>query len=239
MSPFLPPWWLPGAFQAVQMALSCLPGPNGPFVPPWRLPGASQAVQLVLSYLPGASQAIQLVLFCFPGASLVPPRLSIWSFPASLAPCSCPTSPFLPPWCLPGCPNGAGGPGTSQAVQMVFPWRLAVSRASKIKSGLGRLVESFPVHPLQPVPWSLPGCLRGPRAPGCPNASCSLPSLLGCPYRYLAPAGLSTCLPVASRAVQMVPWSLPGCSNGSMATRVPVDNVALAPQVYPPLSKFQ
>ena len=67
-----------------------------------------------------------------------------------------------------------------------MPWRLAVSRASKIKSGLGRLVEPFPVHPLQPVSWSLPGCLRGPpelRAPW---------SLPGCPYRYLAPAGLSS-----------------------------------------------
>ena len=71
---------LPGASQAVQMALSCLPGatlvppwcltgcPIDPFLPPWCL----QAVQLILSCLPGASQAVQMV---FP-ASLVPRRLS-------------------------------------------------------------------------------------------------------------------------------------------------------------------
>ena len=71
--PFLPPWCLPvkgdslpGASQAVQMALSCLPG-------------ASQAVQLILSCLPGASQAVQLVLSCLPGASLVPPSQMVIS----------------------------------------------------------------------------------------------------------------------------------------------------------------
>ena len=49
-------------------------------LPPWCLPGASQAVQLVLSCLPGASlvppQAVQMVISCLPGASLVPRRLS-------------------------------------------------------------------------------------------------------------------------------------------------------------------
>ena len=47
---------------------------------------ASQAVQLALSCLPGASRPVQLVLSCLPGASLVPRRLSHWSFPASLVP---------------------------------------------------------------------------------------------------------------------------------------------------------
>ena len=37
----MPPWCLPGASQAVQMALSCLPGAS------LCLPGASQAVQLI------------------------------------------------------------------------------------------------------------------------------------------------------------------------------------------------
>ena len=115
---------------------------------------------MVLFCLPGASQAVQLVLSCLPGASLVPPscptspflppwcllvprRLSNWSFPASL----------VPPWCLLGCQivlsclpgaslRSSGVPGTSRTVQMVFQWRLAVSRVSKIKSGLGRFLES-------------------------------------------------------------------------------------------------
>ena len=96
------PLTAPGASQAVQLDLS-------------YLPGASQAplgLFLPLLCLPGASQAVQLVLSCIPGASLVPRRLSK-------------LSPFLPPWCLPGCPNSPFLPpwclpGASQAGQLVF-----------------------------------------------------------------------------------------------------------------------
>ena len=80
----------------------CLAGcPIGPFQSPWCLPGCPNG-----SFLPGTS--------------LVPPRLSKWSFPASLVVqvvLSClpggPIGPFLPSWCLflppwwlPGCPSG-------------------------------------------------------------------------------------------------------------------------------------
>ena len=114
----------PGASQAVQMVLSCLPGaslvprrlsnwfsclpgasqavPNGPLLPPWHLPGASQAVPngpfLPPWCLPGASRAVQMVLSC----SLVPP----WCLPgcrkvlSCLVPPRCPNA-FLQP---PGCP---------------------------------------------------------------------------------------------------------------------------------------
>ena len=138
---------LPGASQAVQLVLSCLPGassgcPISPFLHPWCLPGASQAVQLVLSYFPGASQALQLVLSCLPGASqAVQPVLSClpgasnWSFPASLAP------PRQSRWsCLPGAFRM--GLWSLPAVPMVFQRLLAVSRVSKIKAGLGRLLGS-------------------------------------------------------------------------------------------------
>ena len=47
IDPFLPPWCLPGASQAIQMALSCLPGA---FLVPRRLS------KWILSCLPGASQ---------------------------------------------------------------------------------------------------------------------------------------------------------------------------------------
>ena len=117
----------------------------------------------------------------------MPPRLSNWSFPASQVPpwrlAGCPISPFLFPWCLPGCPNDpclppchipAGRcraelwpPSTSLPVQMVFQWRLAVSRASKIKSGLGRLLESVGLaladywnHLV--LPWQITGVIQSP-----------------------------------------------------------------------------
>ena len=128
---------LPGASQAVQLVLSCFPG--GSLVPPRlshesfpaslvppRLSNssfpASQAVPLVLSCLPGASQPVQLVLSCLPH-----PPCCLADFPIS---------PFLLPWCLPGCPNDpclppchipAGRcraelwpPSASRPVQMVF-----------------------------------------------------------------------------------------------------------------------
>ena len=157
ISPFLPPWCLPGA---VQFVLSCLPGaslvpprllkwsfptslvppcslacPNAPFLPPWCLLGASQAVQLVVSCLPGAS----LVLHGCPfPAFLVPRRLSKWSFcfpgasvvPPRLSNESFPASPVprrLSKWSLPA--------------SLVPPWCLV-------------------------SPWCLPGC------PPCCLAGC-------------------------------------------------------------------
>ena len=74
----------------------------------------------------------------------MPPRLSNWSCPASQVPPGCPNDLCLPPWSLPAgrCCAELWPAGTSWAVQMVFRWPLAVSRASEIKSGLGRLLES-------------------------------------------------------------------------------------------------
>ena len=76
-------------------------------------------------------------------ASLVPPRLSKWCFPASLAPsgcfAGCPIDPFLPPWCLPGYPNGSFLP----------PWCLA----------------GCPRDPFLP-PWCLPGASQAFQKPG-------------------------------------------------------------------------
>ena len=86
----------------------------------------------------------------------------------------------MPPWCLPGCPNDPCLPpwclpagrelwpaGTSWAVRMVFRWPLAVSRASKIKSGLGRLLESVGLaladywsHLV--LPWQITGVIQFP-----------------------------------------------------------------------------
>ena len=100
----VPPWCLPGASQAVQLVLSCLPG-------------ASQSVQLVLSAslvlpwcLPGCPLNPFLGAWCLPvrpigpflppWCLLVPPRLSKWSFPASLV--RIPGASLVPPWCLPG-----------------------------------------------------------------------------------------------------------------------------------------
>ena len=99
-------------------------------VPPWCLPGASQAVQLILSCLPGASR---LSKWFFPATLVPPwcladcpidPVLPPWclaSCPTDpFLPCwclaSCPMCPFLPPWCLSGCPNDPFLP----------PWRLPV-----------------------------------------------------------------------------------------------------------------
>ena len=76
----VPPWCLAGC-------RSCLPGAS--LVP-------RRVSKMVLSCLPGTSQAVQLVLSCLPGVSLVLPRLSKWSFPASL----------VPPWCFAGRPIG-------------------------------------------------------------------------------------------------------------------------------------
>ena len=69
--PFLPPWCLPGASQAVQSVLSCLPGasqavPNGPFLHPWCLPGNPKC-------LPDASRAVQrsFPAWCLPGVQML------------------------------------------------------------------------------------------------------------------------------------------------------------------------
>ena len=168
--PFLPLWCLPARLSKCSLPASlvspwCLPGcPNGHFLPPWCLPGATQAVQLVLTCLPGALQAV-------PGASLVPPRLSIWSFPASLVSSRSFPASLVPPWCLTGCRSCLPGaslvprrpskmvlsclPGASQAVQLVLTClpgaSLGPPRLSK---------RSFPASLV--LPWCLAGCPIGP-----------------------------------------------------------------------------
>ena len=109
------PWCLPGASQAVQVALSYLPGASQAVQLVLScLPGASQAVQMALSYLPGASQAVQLVLSCLPGASQAVRLVLSNGFLAALG-------------CLPGKQN------------QIWPWQITgVSWFC-----LGRLLESF------------------------------------------------------------------------------------------------
>ena len=81
----------PGLASADYWVLSCLPGAS---LVPRRLPGCPNGPFLHPCCLIGASQAVQLVLSCrLPGAFVVLPSLSNYS------------SPFLPPWCLPGCPT--------------------------------------------------------------------------------------------------------------------------------------
>ena len=115
--------------------------------------------------------------WCPPGCP-ISPFLPPWCL------AGCPISPFLLPWCL---------PGASQAVQMIlaclpgaslrddavlscgllaplggfFRWPLAVSQASKIKSGLGRLLESVGLaladywsHLV--LPWQITGVTQSP-----------------------------------------------------------------------------
>ena len=113
---FLPCWCLPGASQAVQLVLSCLPGAS--LHSKW-LSRASQAFHMPLSSLPGLSHGLSMTPGFFPGKQ----------------------TPALP-WQITGVIRSLWPPGTSRAVQMVFQWRLAVPRVSKIKPGLGRLPES-------------------------------------------------------------------------------------------------
>ena len=131
--------------------------PIGPFLPPWCLSNWSFPGSLVLPRLfkwsfPASLVPPTLSNYSFPTSLVLPwclPGLSNWPFPASLVPpwrfAGCPIGPFLPPWCLGrfiGVIRSLWPPSNSRAVHVVFQWRLAVSRASKIKSGLGRLLES-------------------------------------------------------------------------------------------------
>ena len=99
--PFLPPWCLLGASQAVQMVISCL-------VPPWCLPGCPISPFLFPWCLAGCPIGLFLPPWCLAGC----PK---WFFPAFLVPpwrlASRRISTFLLPWCL---------PGASQAVQLVL-----------------------------------------------------------------------------------------------------------------------
>ena len=105
------------------MVLSRLPGASlrGPGVPghtKW-LSRASQAFHMDLSSLPGLSHGLSMTPGCLPGKQ----------------------TPALP-WQITGVIRSLWPPGTSRAVQMVFQWRLAVSRVNKIKSGLSRRLAS-------------------------------------------------------------------------------------------------
>ena len=118
-------------------------------MPPW-------CRRLVLSCRPGAS--LELSNSSFPASlvppSLVPPRLSNWSFPASLVPpWSYMAVPFLPPWCLAGCPNGP-------FASLVPPWCLPGCPMSPFLPP--RCLAGCPSGPFLP-PWCLPGasCLLG------------------------------------------------------------------------------
>ena len=125
----------------------------------------------------------------------MPPRLSNWSFPASLAPpwclAGCPISPVLPPWCLPHRLSNWSFPAS-----LVPPWCLA-----------GCLTSPFL------PPWCLPGACQAVhmvlscRRPAgvCPLAS-GLPSakqisILGWALR---PVSRSTEWPLKGRSER--PW---------------------------------
>ena len=174
----------PGASQAVQMVLSCpwcFPGcPIGPFLSPWCLPGCPIGPFLPPWCLAGCPINPVLPPWCLPArkkedvwpdrqscpASLVPPRLSTWSFPASL----------VPPWCLAGCPTRPFRfPGASQAVQMVLSRLPGASQAVQMvlsclpgasQPCLGRLLESSGLFGLLAPPgvseWSFNGAWLSP-----------------------------------------------------------------------------
>ena len=122
---------------------------------------------------------------CLPGVSLVPPRLSKWSFPASL----------VPPWCLPGCPINPFPAflvprrlsNWSFPASLVPPWCLA----------------GCPIGPFLP-PWCLPGCPNGHvLPPWClPGASFLPPWCLSGASQAIQM--VLSCLPGASQAVQLV-----------------------------------
>ena len=140
-------------------------------------PARPRLSKWLFSYLPGAfpaSQAVQMALSNLP----VPPRLSNWSFPASqvasqavqlVVSCFPGASQAVQMIlaCLPGASLRDESCGASWAVQMVFRWPLAVSRASKIKSSLSRLLESVGLaladywgHLV--LPWQITGVIQSP-----------------------------------------------------------------------------
>ena len=108
-----------------------------------------------------------MVLSCLPGVAwcpiipFLPPRLSKWSFPASLVLRWPPISPFLPPWCLPG----------ASINPFLPPWCLP---SCPIGPSLPLwCLAGYPIGPFLP-PWCLPGCPNGPFLPpwclaGCPT----------------------------------------------------------------------
>ena len=188
----------PGASQAVQMVLSCLPGASlskallcskWPFKGQSVLRAAGREAHPRICREPGRSPlklyynsdkirrpsetGIRSVILCYerafkgkpvpregqrlPGASQAP-----WSFPVSL----------LPPWCLPGCPNGSFLPLVPPwcLAGCPIPWCLPGSRRLSNGSFPASLVprklsnESFPASlvPLRLSKWSFPASLVPP-----------------------------------------------------------------------------
>ena len=148
MLPRLSHWSFPASLVPPKLSNQSFPAS---LVPPWCLPGcpisASRAVQLVLSCFPGASQAVHMVLSCLPGASLMPPRLSKWSFPASLAP-PC------------GVPESLGGICQRQ----LFTRKAARSHGKAMRKALEARkshVECLRGSRETLASWHLPGCPKG------------------------------------------------------------------------------
>ena len=106
-------------------------------------------------------------------------------------PPGCPIDPFLPPWCLPGSPNGSFLP-------LVPPWCLA----------------DCPIDLFLP-PWCFATCPNGSfLPPWCfPGASQAVQLILSClPGASQAVQCVLSCLLGASQVVQMVLSCLPGAS---------------------------
>ena len=166
----------------------------------------------------------------------MPPRLSTWSFPASLVPRRL-SNKFLPPWCLPGCyPASLVPPRLSNES---FPASLVPPRlsnwsfpASLVPPGASlvprRLLSCLPGASLVPpklsnrsFPASLPASsglpltARGASLAGCPNGP-FLP-----PCWCLVPRGLSfsSLVPPRLSTIQMVLSCLPGASLRDDADR--------------------
>ena len=168
MNPFLPSWCLSGC-------------PNGPFQSvlgsrPWSPP------QDVLRTGPFA---IEIVLKVRQNPAPFQNRNSIGNPVLQVS--------LVPPWCLPGCPNGSFLPpwclpGASQAVQLI----LSCLPGASIGCPNGSFLP----------PWCLAGCPIDPFLPFWRLASCSNGSFLPL-----------WCLPGASQAGQLILSCLPGASE--------------------------
>ena len=123
------------------MVLSCLPGASlskgiqsvlgsRPWRPPQDLPRTGPfAIEIVLKVRQNPApfqnrdsigDPVHLILSCLPGALQADP-----------------IDPFLPPWCLPGCPNGSFLPpwclpGASQTVQLILSCLSGASQAVQL-----------------------------------------------------------------------------------------------------------
>ena len=146
IDPFLPPWCLASCPNGSFLPPWCLSGcPNGPFLPPCqREPCAPSGISVLGSRAWSPPQDLPRT---GPFAIEVVLKLDKIGRPDSIGNPVLQVSLVLPPWCLPGCPNGSFLPpwclpGASQTVQLI----LSCTRLSPVRginlatlAGLGPL----------------------------------------------------------------------------------------------------